>query len=673
MPPTVTLIGIEGFGRVHLNNLRRLIQCHRITLIALVDPVVKSRAESDPTVEIPSDAPLFSSLAEATEAVGVASIVIVSTPIHLHASLAREAMQAGSDVYIEKPPFACMADFHSLLGLQRTTGRLVQVGFQSLGSEALTAFDTDSMAIGTPHSVRATGFWLRKRAYWNRARWVGKRSLGDVWVMDGVATNALAHAVITALRIAKARRREDVLSVEVETYRANPIDADDTTSIRIKVQGGSIVTAGLTLCASKQVPPVVEVVGNRGTAVFEYTTDDVQITIDGRGEARRFERMDLTENLLDHRERGTPLLCSLEDTGAYMEVLEEIRLRGEPAHIERRWVKRYGEEDESYPVIQDVEDWISRAAASDSLLSEAGTPWAFTTRDTAIFEGQLNGQTVFQIQDGAGTAPSSSPRPFLHPITTLAGVDLTAVRPSDHDWHLGAGFAIPDVDGITYWGGGTYVHGKGYVLLDNFGTQRITSAKSPSPQALEQVLDWVDNVGKVRIEERRLVSWRLLESNDRAVRGWELSFSTSLNPINGKVSLGSPGTNGRVNAGYGGFNWRLPRCSDVKILSEEAEGEDTVHGSTSSWIAWSARFEAHPGACGDATVVLIAGDEASARDPWIVRHVAYPGLGAAIAWKDRVEIPAGDSLSRSYRIGIMDGRLDRATCSIVAGIMRGSH
>ena len=360
--------------------------------------------------------------------------------------------------------------------------------------------------------------------------------------------------------------------------------------------------------------------------------------------------------------------------GRYWRVYDGTRgnstKRGEPVHIEKRWIKQFGDGDETCPVIEDVEMWLRRALSADSLLSEVGTPWAFSRRDARIFEGRLNGRAVFNIQDGAGTAPSSSPRPYLHPIASLAGVEVTATRPSDHDWHLGAGFAIPDVDGITYWGGGTYVHGKGYVLLGNYGTQRIKSITSSTPQTIEQVLDWVDNVGRARIEEKRHLAWRVLDINDYGLQGWELSFKNFLTANNRQVSLGSPGTNGRVSAGYGGFNWRLPRCSDVRITSEDAQGEDAVHGTTASWIAWSARFGASPGVCGDATLVLIAGDDISAKDPWIVRHLAYPGLGAAIAWKDRVEIPAGDMLSRSYRIAIMDGRLDRERCAAVASAMR---
>lgn len=82
----------------------------------------------------------------------------------------------------------------------------MQVGFQSLGSEALPAIDAlvASGGIGEVRGISATGLWLRNRAYFKRSRWAGKRSLNGTDVVDGVVTNALAHAVATGLRL---RRR----------------------------------------------------------------------------------------------------------------------------------------------------------------------------------------------------------------------------------------------------------------------------------------------------------------------------------------------------------------------------------------------------------------------------------------------------------------------------------
>lgn len=691
MVAKIILVGVAGFGSRHLANILRLQDTGQVKLTALVDPIVAAQVRAGTGTVTPStDASLFDKLSQALEAVGVPEVVVISVPIHLHAVIATEALRAGADVLLEKPPFARMADFQALLGVEKETGRVVQVGFQSLGSKALDALRSEAIDIGRIRAVRAMGCWLRRKAYWGRSQWVGRRNIGDVDVVDGVATNALAHAVVTALCIAGVQEAEEVRSVEVEMYRANPIDADDTTSIRVTPVNGPIITAALTLCASEQTQPVVEVVGDRGVADFGYVSDDVAYKTTDESWRKHYDRVDLLENLLAYRRDGTPLRVPLRSTGAFMRVVETIRTAGDPVHIERKWVEQRDTGSDMHPVVQEVEKWVRAATSADGLFSEVGAPWAFTGRDVSLARAEVDGQTVFEVLDGVGTAPSSSPRPYIHPVRTLGGVEVTATRPADHDWHLGIGFAIPDVDGTSFWGGGTFVRDRGYVLLDDHGrmtTERIENIGATkgiggamkgeaAPPGFDHTIAWHDRAGRVVIHDVRQLRWSPLRekkstADQKLPAGWILSFRSSLTAIDGPVSLGSPGTNGRVNAGYGGFFWRLPRCSDVVIMSAVAEGENAVHGSVSSWIAWSARFEARPGGCGDATLVLVPNDPVSAADRWVVRLTAYPGIGSAIAWEERVGIPDTETISRGFRIAVLDGRLERAEMAAVAGELRG--
>lgn len=669
MPSRVILVGVGGFGdHFHLPNIRRLRAAGLVEPIALVDPVVNAKSKTDTDFVVPNDAPLFDTLAEAINHVGVPDIVIVSVPIHLHAPITKEALRFGADVLLEKPPFARMQDFEEVRALEKDTGRVVQVGFQSLGSLAIHACANGDVGVGSIKSVRAMGTWLRRSAYWQRAAWVGRRHIGEIDVMDGVATNALAHAVITALHIAGIKTASDVRQIEIEAYRANPIDVDDTTSIRVTPNSGPIVVAALTLCASKQTKPLVEIAGEKGTAILEYVTDD--LVFDDR--TLHYNRVDMLENLIDHRATGKPLLLPLSDTGAFMRVMEAIRTSGPPIHIERKYIDQRDEGVNSHPVVHDIEKWVRAATAEDKLFSEIGAPWAFVGKDESLMKADIDGQPVFEVLNGAGTSSTSTPRPYIHPVRTLGGVEVAARHPSDHDWHCGVGFAVPDVDGTSFWGGGTYIHGQGYVMLDNHGRIQSNSLDI-SPQdslpisSLAHRLSWYDYRKRHVISEEQSIRWCKLPADTHSA--WEFSFRTTLMPVDSVVSLGSPGTNGRKDGGYGGFFWRLPRCTDVTILSSDTEGEDAVHGSISPWIAWSAKFEAGPGLTGDATLVFVADDETSASDPWIVRCSGYPGIGSAVAWEARIDIPVDSSLTRGFRVAVMDGRCDRKKSAAVANVL----
>jgi predicted dehydrogenase len=253
----------------------------------------------------------------------------------------------------------------------------VQIGFQSLGSHALKAIEEllAGDTIGSLQGVAATGRWVRDRAYYKRSRWAGKRSIDGVDVVDGVATNPLAHAVATALRIAGARTTADVTSVETDLYRANDIESDDTSVIRIRTASGIPVTCALTLCAPESVEPYVTLQGSLGHAVFHYTEDRLTVsTAAGRTE-EVFGREDLTENLIEHRQDGTDLISPLLDSGAFMLVLEAIRTAPLPAPIDGSFVSWEGEGDSAHAVVTGIEEALERATREHATFKELGLPW----------------------------------------------------------------------------------------------------------------------------------------------------------------------------------------------------------------------------------------------------------------------------------------------------------
>lgn len=668
-PARIALVGVHGFGTHHLRNLERLSSQGLVDLVAVADPNPPAPGA------LPATTAVHANLDELLAGEHGPDVIIVATPIQTHAPLALSVLASEADLYLEKPPVASMSDFLRLQEAAAKAGRSVQIGFQSLGSHALAALEKlaggdaaeELPGIGTLKGISATGRWVRDRAYYKRSRWAGKRSLDGVDVVDGVATNPLAHAIATALRIAGAREAEDLVSVDTDLYRANDIEADDTSVIRMRTINGLPITCALTLCATESVEPYVTLHGTEGTAVFHYTEDRVTVRTEAGETAHTFGRDDLTENLLQHLSHGTPLLSPLDHSGAFMKVVEAIRTAEAPALIPTECVNWVGTGEQAHTVIPNIEDILERATRAHATFSELGLPWArpvsagaealFSPDVDANANADASNNSAAVLRSGSTLEPDLSPRPYLHPVTTQAGVVVTDHLPSDHVWHLGAGFALQDVNGSNFWGGRSYRRTTGrYVDLKDHG--RIETA-SISREKDHTTLDlsWLAADGELLLKESRSLSRTPLD-----VRTWRLDIQTRLTAVV-DVSLGSPGSHGAAGSGYGGFFWRLPVCTAPRVFSSTAEGEPSVHGSVAPWLAWTGEFDGGP-------ATLVFGAPLESADPWFVRCSGYPAVGSALAWDTAVELAAGDSITRTNTVWISDGTLDAAEIEDLVGSVR---
>ncbi|MEV4427498.1 PmoA family protein [Streptomyces sp. NPDC049602] len=287
------------------------------------------------------------------------------------------------------------------------------------------------------------------------------------------------------------------------------------------------------------------------------------------------------------------------------------------------------------------------------------------------------GRVVARYTTRPESAADHSPRPFLHPVTTLAGLPVTETAPEDHPHHLGAGVAVPDVAGHNFWGGRTFVRGRGSVELDNHGVQRHDGFKLCDPDGFVEELSWTAGGERLLREHRTVAAAALTDS------AWALDLTFSLTNVSGRdLSIGSPATNGRPGAAYGGFFWRAPKEPTAPVVfaagptdsgpdgsgagrsgagrsgagrsgadGSGADGEAAVHGVTADWVALA----------GDGWTLVFAGATAQTRcDPWFVRAAEYPGVGSSLAYDARLPVAAGETFVRRVVTVVADGRLDRA-------------
>ena len=254
-----------------------------------------------------------------------------------------------------------------------------------------------------------------------------------------------------------------------------------------------------------------------------------------------------------------------------------------------------------------------------------------------------------ELDDGASMVPVHSPRPHLHPVRTLAGRPMTVVTPTDHRHHYGVSLALPDVNGSTYWGGRTFVEGRGSTLLANHGTQRLEEADaSEDGRSLRAQVRWLAHDGRDLLTEQRTLTTALLPE----AGGWSLHWQSTLLADSEPLYLTSPATRGRPGAGYSGLFWRLPDGDETRILVAEGQGEGLAHGSTGETLVVQRR---HGGSW--SSLVLVQDAEVQGRvDPWFVRASDYIGIGPSLAWDDARDIAHGEALEISLRMILLDRR-----------------
>ena len=267
-----------------------------------------------------------------------------------------------------------------------------------------------------------------------------------------------------------------------------------------------------------------------------------------------------------------------------------------------------------------------------------------TTNDSPVL--RVAGRPVGRYVTRPELPARVSPRPYLHPVTTLAGTAVTELSPADHTHHLGVGVAVPDVEGHNFWGGRTYVRDQGPTELDNHGAQRHNSFQLRDPDGFVEELRWVASGGELLRERRTVAASELTDA------AWALDFTFSLtNVTDGPLSIGSPATNGRPGAAYGGFFWRARKEHDTPhVFTTDREGEPEVHGTRADWLALAGTTW---------TLIFAGATAATRRDPWFVRTAEYPGVGSSLAHTERLPIPPGETVVRRIITVVADGRLSR--------------
>ena len=249
----IGIIGMGGFAGSHQREVKVLEGEGECRLVCACDPDLAKFEGKMTEWEYPRrGVRVFDDYLKMLDAcAGELDMVVIPTPVPLHAPMHRACIKRGLAVYLEKPPTLNYQELDEMLEVEAQAGKLTQVGFNYIVEGARRKMKQRVVAgeFGQLREVGYRGLWARSAKYYNRAPWAGRLMLNGRLVLDSGMGNAMAHHVHNILFWGGTRAVMDWAPVEwaeAELYRAHPIQGMDTAFVRAGLAGGVRLTAVLS-------------------------------------------------------------------------------------------------------------------------------------------------------------------------------------------------------------------------------------------------------------------------------------------------------------------------------------------------------------------------------------------------------------------------------------------
>lgn len=364
----------------------RLVAAAEDRMSTVPDRVQKLRAEG---VELFDDAlKMFQALG------GRCDAVYIATGPASHELLASAAFRAGVAVHLEKPAAPTVQEVDRIIDVMQRCGQFCLVGFHAVHSDDIRFIKDRVIAgrLGRVQRLTCWANWPRGEAYYSRSDWLGRLRAGERWVLDGPATNALAHQITNMLLLASDQPNRLALpaSVRGELYAAGPITGHDTAALQILTTAGQTAILLVSHCGEREFGPFIEIQAERGKVFWDPKTG-AEITYSDGGKEfcpapADMGRAAMIANFVQavRRRDGTGLRCPLVESRA-------MTLAGNGAHESSEVVHRidpaccrtvHQETTGPRTVVEGLDELLVEAARRRCLLSDSpdAPAWAVATK-----------------------------------------------------------------------------------------------------------------------------------------------------------------------------------------------------------------------------------------------------------------------------------------------------
>lgn len=384
MPLLVGLIGISGYGRVHLEQILRLQELGRVRLACVTVPAANW---DDPMrSELAGmGIPLYQDYNDMLAACGrELDLCCIPTPIHWHGIMTVDCLHAGANVLVEKPLAGSLEECRMIHSAQKETGRLVAVGFHNVYDPS-TLLLKERILDGVLGPIRKmSGFGLSPRSvdYYRRNDWAGKLQRCNRPVLDSPANNAMAHYLQLLLFMGGGSIESSLAptDLEAELYRANPIEGPDTVNLRIGTDANIDVRFVVSHADAERIEMELRVEGTCGSLTWRQNgmaellhQDKVETYPIPTHQAMQ---MNVVERVVARLESGDGLICTPELAEMHTRCIVAAHASAEVRPVSPEHVSIQQFKGANLFAIKGIAEVLCSAAKEDSSFHDTGVSWA---------------------------------------------------------------------------------------------------------------------------------------------------------------------------------------------------------------------------------------------------------------------------------------------------------
>lgn len=385
----VCVIGISGYGGIHYDLLTTEQAAGSIEIVGAT--VINQAEEREKCDHLKS---IGCSLYEdytvmLKELSGKCDLCCIPTGTPLHRMMTVDALDAGMNVFVEKPAAGSVEDVQAMMDAEARSGCTVMVGYQQLFDPVALELKRAILdqRIGDVQGIKCKVSWPRNSSYYARNTWAGMLKVGDTWVRDSPMNNAVAHDLMMMLYLAGPSLMEAAtpVSVSCELYRANEIESADTLCLRVETNTGIPLLFFATHAGEENFSPEMKVTGAEGHLEWSHREAAIVTSTEGRVELEKlFDelRFVMIKDVIRRVEEGTPVISTLDVAIKQTLVIEGCHLVSEITTVPHHEV--VVEDGHTLQVIPELVDIIVDAYENEALFHERGVSWA-TPANTYLF------------------------------------------------------------------------------------------------------------------------------------------------------------------------------------------------------------------------------------------------------------------------------------------------